>query len=90
MASRLLDGPVDLSRKGRDEYSQHGHEGNDLDVVRVRDTQHDGANTIVAEVTILAVATGGHGLYYIFFAAVEILSMPLIAWLAWKRLTPSQ
>jgi len=43
-------------------------------------------NTIVAAVNIFAVVTGGHGLYYIFFAAVEILSMLLIVWLAWKRL----
>ena len=43
-------------------------------------------NTIVAAVNIFAVVTGGHGLYYVFFAAVEVLSMLLIVWLAWKRL----
>ena len=43
-------------------------------------------NTIVAAVNIFAVVTGGHGLYYVFFAAVEVLSMLLIVWLAWTRL----
>ena len=43
-------------------------------------------NTVVAAVNIFAVVTGGHGLYYVFFAAVEVLSMLLIVWLAWKRL----
>ena len=43
-------------------------------------------NTIVAAVNIFAVVTGGHGLYYVFFAAVEVLAMLLIVWLAWKQL----
>lgn len=43
-------------------------------------------NTIVAAVNIFAVVTGGHGLYYIFFAAIEVLAMLLIVWLAWTRL----
>jgi hypothetical protein len=43
-------------------------------------------NTVVVAVNIFAVVTGGHGLYYVFFAAVEVLSMLLIVWLAWKRL----
>ena len=43
-------------------------------------------NTFVAAVNIFAVVTGGHGLYYVFFAAVEVLSMLLIVWLAWKLL----
>ena len=42
-------------------------------------------NTIVVAVNIFAVVTGGHGLYYVFFAAVEVLAMLLIVWLAWKR-----
>jgi hypothetical protein len=42
-------------------------------------------NTIVATLNIFAVVTGGHGLYYVFFAAVEVLAMLLIVWLAWKR-----
>jgi hypothetical protein len=41
------------------------------------------ANIIVAALNIVAVVTGGHGLYYIFFAAVEVVSMLLIIWLAW-------
>ncbi len=42
------------------------------------------ANIIVAALNIVAVVTGGHGLYYIFFATIEVLSMLLIAWLAWS------
>jgi hypothetical protein len=45
-------------------------------------------NTVVAAVNIFAVVTGGHGLYYVFFAAVEVPSMLIIVWLAWKRLEP--
>jgi hypothetical protein len=41
------------------------------------------ANIIVAAVNILAVVTGGHGLYYLFFATIEVMSMLLIMWLAW-------
>jgi hypothetical protein len=41
------------------------------------------ANIIAAGVNILAVVTGGHGLYYIFFATIEVVSMLLIIWLAW-------
>jgi hypothetical protein len=40
-------------------------------------------NIIVAAVNILAVVTGGHGLYYFFFVAIEVVSMLLIIWLAW-------
>lgn len=43
---------------------------------------------VVAAVNIVAVVTGGHGLYYVFFAAVEVLSMLLIVWLAWQRPAP--
>ena len=42
-------------------------------------------NTIVATLNIFAVVTGGHGVYYVFFAAIEVLAMLLIVWLAWKR-----
>ena len=42
-------------------------------------------NTVVVAVNIFAVVTGGHGLYYVFFAAVEVVAMLLIVWLAWKR-----
>ncbi len=40
-------------------------------------------NIIVAAVNILAVVTGGHGLYYAFFAIVEVVCMLLIVWFAW-------
>ena len=40
-------------------------------------------NIIVAAVNILAVVTGGHGLYYAFFAAIEVVCMLLIVWFAW-------
>lgn len=42
-------------------------------------------NTVVVAVNIFAVVTGGHGLYYVFFAGVEVAAMLLIVWLAWKR-----
>lgn len=41
--------------------------------------------TVVAgALNILAVVTGGHGLYYAFFATVEVACMLLIIWFAWK------
>jgi hypothetical protein len=41
-------------------------------------------NIIVGALNILAVVTGGHGLYYEFFATVESVCMVLIIWHAWK------
>ncbi len=41
-------------------------------------------STIVGAVNIFAVATGGHGLYYAFFATIEVVCMLLIIWFAWK------
>ena len=41
-------------------------------------------NTIIGAMNILFVVTGGHGLYYIFFATVEAVCMLLIIWFAWK------
>jgi hypothetical protein len=41
-------------------------------------------NIIAAAVNVFAVATGGHGLYYVFFAVIEIAAMLLIIWFAWK------
>ena len=41
-------------------------------------------NTIIGAMNILFVVTGGHGLYYIFFATVEVVCMLLIIWFAWK------
>jgi hypothetical protein len=42
------------------------------------------ANTISAVINIVAVVLSGRGLYYIFFAAVEVAGMSLIIWLVWK------
>ena len=39
---------------------------------------------IIGAINILAVVTGGHGPYYVFFAAVEVASILLIIWFAWK------
>ena len=39
---------------------------------------------IISAINIFAVVTGGHGLYYAFFATVETACMLLIIWLAWK------
>jgi len=41
------------------------------------------ANIVVAAANILAVVTGGHGLYYTFFATIEVVCMLLIVWFAW-------
>ena len=41
-------------------------------------------NIFVAAINILAVVGGGHGLYYIFFATLEVSAMLLIIWLAWR------
>jgi hypothetical protein len=41
-------------------------------------------NIIIGVLNILAVVTGGHGLYYIFFATVEVACILLIIWFAWK------
>ncbi len=41
-------------------------------------------NIAVAVLNIFAVVSGGHGAYYMFFAAVEVLAMLLIIWLSWK------
>ena len=41
-------------------------------------------NILVGAINIFAVITGGHGLYYVFFATVEVVTMLLIIWFAWK------
>jgi uncharacterized protein DUF6326 len=41
-------------------------------------------NIIIGTLNILAVVTGGHGLYYVFFATVEVACMLLIIWFAWQ------
>jgi hypothetical protein len=48
------------------------------------------ANIIVAVINILAVISGGQGLYYWFFATVEVVSMLLIIWFAWKWPKPQE
>lgn len=45
-------------------------------------------NIVIGALNILAVATGGHGPYYAFFATVEVVSMLLIIWFAWKWRNP--
>ena len=45
-------------------------------------------NLLIGALNILAVVTGGHGLYYIFFATVEVVCMLLIIWFAWKWPNP--
>jgi len=42
------------------------------------------ANIIIAVINIVAVITGGQGLYYVFFATIEVVCMSLIVWYAWK------
>ena len=41
-------------------------------------------NALMAAFNILAVVSGGHGPYYVFFAAVDVVCMLLIIWFAWK------
>ncbi len=39
---------------------------------------------VIGLFNILFVVRGGHGLYYLFFAGIEVLCMALIIWFAWK------
>jgi len=41
--------------------------------------------TFVFVITLVPVVKGGHGLYYAFFASIEVGSMILILWLSWKK-----
>ena len=41
-------------------------------------------NIVIGALNILAIVTGGHGLYYAFFATVEVVSILLIIGFAWK------
>jgi hypothetical protein len=43
---------------------------------------------VIGALNILAVVTGGHGPYYVFFATVEVVCMLLIIWFAWKWRNP--
>jgi len=45
-------------------------------------------NILIGALNILAVVTGGHGPYYVFFATAEVACMVLIIWGAWKWITP--
>jgi hypothetical protein len=45
-------------------------------------------NLVIGALNILAVATGGHGPYYVFFATVEVACMLFIIWFAWKWANP--
>jgi len=39
---------------------------------------------IIGVFMIVQIVIGGHGPYYVFFAAVEVASILLIIWFAWK------
>jgi hypothetical protein len=44
--------------------------------------------TVIGALNILAVVRGGHGIYYAFFATVEVACMLLIIWFAWRWHNP--
>jgi hypothetical protein len=39
---------------------------------------------VIGALNIFAVVNGGQGLYYMFFATIEVVCMLLIIWFAWK------
>ena len=41
-------------------------------------------NIIIGVFNIVYIVTGGHGLYYLFFASIEVASLLLIIWIAFK------
>ncbi len=45
-------------------------------------------NIIVSVINIAAVVMGGRGIYYAFFATIEVISMLLIIFYAWKWTDP--
>ncbi len=45
-------------------------------------------NIIMGLINIMAVISGERGLYYIFFASIEVVCMSLIIWYAWKWTDP--
>ena len=45
-------------------------------------------NIVIGALNILAIVTGGHGPYYVFFATVEVACILLIIWFAWKWTNP--
>jgi hypothetical protein len=46
--------------------------------------------TVIGALNILAVVRGGQGLYYAFFATVEVACMLLIIWNAWRWRNPEE
>jgi hypothetical protein len=45
-------------------------------------------NIIIGVFNILPIVTGGHGLYYLFFASIEVAGLLLIIWSAWRWPAP--
>lgn len=45
-------------------------------------------STIIGVFMTWQIVIGGHGLYYAFFASVEVACIGLIIWLAWKWRSP--
>lgn len=41
-------------------------------------------NIIIGVFNIVYIVTGGHGLYYVFFASIEVVSLLLIIWFAFR------
>ncbi len=41
-------------------------------------------NIIIGVFMIVQIVMGGHGLYYLFFESIEVASILLIIWFAWK------
>ena len=41
-------------------------------------------NIILGLFNIVCIVTGGHGLYYLVFASIEVVSILLIVWFAFK------
>ena len=39
---------------------------------------------IIGVFMIVQIVIGGHGLYYLFFASIEVASILLIIWFSWK------
>jgi sulfite exporter TauE/SafE len=46
--------------------------------------------TIMAVLNIIFVVTGGHGLYYLFFASIEVASLLLIIGIVWTWKKPEK
>ncbi len=46
------------------------------------------ANIVISVINIVAVVMGGQGLYYVFFATIEVVCMLFVIWYAWKWTNP--